>query len=679
MQESFIFDIFPMEMRENSAQSMDVLSILNSIPGCHLILLPDTPCFTIAGATEEYLLATCLKREEVIGRRVSEVLTNNQTYPGDTALKDLLASLVYVYEHKEEHRTGEQHSRFHDPASAGLKDQVWNLLNKPVLDAAGRVQYIIHTLEDITSSFLARKEKEEAKAQAEKQKRLYETINGNTPDLIYVFDLTYRFTYANAALLAMWGKTAEQAVGKGLLENGYEPWHAEMHEREIDKIVETKKPIRGEVSFPHAILGKRIYDYILVPVLNKDGEVEAVAGTTRDITEAKLAEESLKESERHLRTLIMQAPVAMCIMVGADHVVDIANDLMIELWGKPKEVVMNKPIFEGLPDAKEQGLEYILEQVYTTGEPFKAMEHPVELLRNGQLEVVYQDFVYEPYRDARSNIVGVIAATIDVTDQVLARRKIEDVVAQRTKELAQANETLQRTNTELQRSNQNLEEFAHAASHDLKEPIRKIHFFTNQLKHQLSEQLKEGELTSFERIENATERMATLIDDLLLYSHVSQRPHEAKAVDLNEKIKRVLEDLELDILERRATIQVGKLPVVNGYGRQLQQLFQNLLSNALKYSKPDVLPQIAITAEKVEREGRQFHLIKVQDNGIGFDQKYEEKIFKMFARLHGKSEYGGTGVGLSIVKKVVENHHGFITAEGRPEEGAVFSVYLPVG
>jgi PAS domain S-box-containing protein len=137
----------------------------------------------------------------------------------------------------------------------------------------------------------------------DRQKRIYETITSGTPDLMYVWDLNYQFTYANSALLTMWGKTWENAIGKTLLENGYEPWHAEMHEREIDQIKATKQPVRGEVSFPHAVLGKRVYDYILTPVLNAHGEVEAVAGTTRDITERKQWEESLAQTSEELQSV----------------------------------------------------------------------------------------------------------------------------------------------------------------------------------------------------------------------------------------------------------------------------------------------------------------------------------------------------------------------------------------
>lgn len=173
----------------------------------------------------------------------------------------------------------------------------------PILDDNGEILEWFGTASDITERKRAEEALTQTRVLSDQQKRLYETVTSNTPDLMYVFDLNYRFTYANRALLAMWGKTWDTAIGKGLLENGYEPWHAEMHEREIDQIKTSKQPIRGEVSFPHAVLGMRVYDYILTPVLNAQGEVEAVAGTTRDVTERKQWEESLARSSDELQVV----------------------------------------------------------------------------------------------------------------------------------------------------------------------------------------------------------------------------------------------------------------------------------------------------------------------------------------------------------------------------------------
>ena len=231
---------------------------------------------------------------------------------------------------------------------------------------------------------------------------------------------------------------------------------------------------------------------------------------------------------------------------------------------------------------------------------------------------------------------------------------------------------------ELERSNQNLQEFAHAASHDLKEPIRKIKVYIGLLKDELGSQLKEKEEQTFNKIANATERMGILVDDLLVYSQVSEHPLEKEPVDLNKKLQQVFEDLELDIKEKKATIDIAELPFVKGYQRQLQQMFQNLVSNALKYSKADNIPKIDITSSIHVESEKKYHLLEVKDNGIGFEQKHAEHIFQMFIRLHGKGKYNGTGIGLSIVKKVVENHGGMVKAESEPGVGTTFKIYLPV-
>lgn len=342
-----------------------------------------------------------------------------------------------------------------------------------------------------------------------------------------------------------------------------------------------------------------------------------------------------------------------------------------------ERVTYEKDFVEGLhPDDRER-ITKLIDNLF------------VKSISNGDYDVEYRTVGVEDgverwvrakgkvYFNDSDQPVRFIGSVLDITEKVTAIQKIEKLVEERTGELAKANETLQNINRELQRSNQNLEEFAHAASHDLKEPVRKIHFFTNQLKEKLGVYLKGDEIRSFSRIESATDRMRNLIDDLLLYSHVSQRPHETESIDLNQKVQNALEDLELDIAEKGAQIHVEKLPEVRGYRRQLQQLFQNLISNAIKYSKKDVPPCISISASHIVKDEKPYHLIAVKDNGIGFDPGYTEKIFQMFTRLHGKAEYSGTGVGLSIVKKVVENHNGFIEVESVVGEGSIFKVYLP--
>ena len=183
--------------------------------------------------------------------------------------------------------------------------------------------------------------------------------------------------------------------------------------------------------------------------------------------------------------------------------------------------------------------------------------------------------------------------------------------------------------------------------------------------------------------------MARLIEDLLSFSIISKGAPETSEIDLNQQVKDVLEDLELDMSEKKAKITVERLPKVRGNSRQFQQLFHNLISNAIKYTKPNVVPEIQISSYEVigreakaslpiEEADKVYHLIQLKDNGIGFEQEYAEDIFKVFTRLRTHSDYPGSGVGLSIVQKVVNNHNGYIWAESKPGGGASFKILLPI-
>jgi PAS domain S-box-containing protein len=229
-------------------------------------------------------------------------------------------------------------------------------------DAEGHAMRYTGIVQEITKQKEYEKALQEKQVETEKLRRLYETITSNTPDLIYIFDVNYRFTYANPALLAMWGKTWDEAIGKNLLENGYEPWHAEMHEREIDEIIATKKSIRGTVSFPHAELGKRVYDYIFVPVLNEQGNVEAIAGTTRDITDITKTEEELKRFKH-----MADNAIDPFILIREDGSLAYLNNMALKHWGYTREeaahlhlsdidVLFNAEVFRSFfePVLKEQ-------------------------------------------------------------------------------------------------------------------------------------------------------------------------------------------------------------------------------------------------------------------------------------------------------------------------------------
>ena len=240
-------------------------------------------------------------------------------------------------------------------------------------------------------------------------------------------------------------------------------------------------------------------------------------------------------------------------------------------------------------------------------------------------------------------------------------------------ELADTNAMLARRAAELARSNEELAQFASIASHDLQEPLRKVRTFTQQVTVMEADALSDKGRDYLERANAAAERMQKLIEDLLRFSRVSTHARPFAAVDLGAVTREVLEDLELEVERSGATVHVGELPVINGDDLQLRQLMQNLLSNALKFRREDVAPEITIDA----RVAGDTATITVRDNGIGFEPQYNRRIFRVFERLHGRGTYPGTGIGLALCRKIAERHGGSIVADSVPGAGSTFTVTLP--
>lgn len=269
-------------------------------------------------------------------------------------------------------------------------------------------------------------------------------------------------------------------------------------------------------------------------------------------------------------------------------------------------------------------------------------------------------------------------------------RKLEDgcvVTFSDITERKQHEQDLIVKNEELEESNKNLEQFAYVASHDLQEPLRKIRTFGDRIVTKYSEKIDDKGKDYIARMNSAAERMQSLIDDLLKYSRVARNPKEMVKVDLQQLLELLMVDLETLIKERNASFEIEGLAPVDGDKIQLRQLFQNLISNAIKFTPTERKPNIKIVASKVRGSSQKdfnvltnklFLRIEVSDNGIGFDQKYAERIFHIFERLHGKNEFKGTGIGLAICQKVVQNHNGFIRAESVENGGAKFIILLPV-
>jgi PAS domain S-box-containing protein len=268
-----------------------------------------------------------------------------------------------------------------------------------------------------------------------------------------------------------------------------------------------------------------------------------------------------------------------------------------------------------------------------------------------------------PIRDDSGRVIGIAGISRDIT----MRR--------------QAEERLRRTAEELARSNAALEEFASVASHDLQEPLRKVMAFGARLEAASREALSERDRDYLDRMQKAAGRMRSLINDLLTYSRVTTKAQPFVRVNLREVAGGVLSDLEVLIEQSGGRVEVGELPTIDADALQMRQLLQNLIGNALKFRRRDEPLLVSVRGELLDGDEQTADArcrITVQDNGIGFEERYRERIFGVFQRLHGVGAYAGTGMGLAICRKIVERHGGTIAANGTPGQGARFTVVLPI-
>ncbi len=345
-------------------------------------------------------------------------------------------------------------------------------------------------------------------------------------------------------------------------------------------------------------------------------------------------------------------------------------------------------------EIREKPLHYMIHHHRPDGSFYPMHECPIDRALPENFDVrAHRDLFFRkdgtsfPVTCAASPIFedGVPVSTVIEVRDISRELEAEQSLLRSATELEEL--VLERT-LELKAANSQLQQFTYAASHDLQEPLRKINFFIDRLQKNINPLLDEKNLEIIQKILTTSNRMKSLINDLLTYSNAALGTTEFDDVDLNVLVEGVLSDLEVTIIEKDAEVEMEKLPSISGDEKQLRQMFHNLLSNALKYQTPERTPKVKIEALILDNNDDQLPpqlknranvvAIKVTDNGIGFEQRHAEKIFQIFQRLHGKSEYEGTGVGLSIVSKVAENHGGYVTAESTLGLGSQFTVYLPL-
>jgi PAS domain S-box-containing protein len=392
-----------------------------------------------------------------------------------------------------------------------------------------------------------------------------------------------------------------------------------------------------------------------------EGNSVGILEINSDITQQRQSEEALSRLRQQQAMILRSAGEGIFGLDLAGRVTFI-NDSAANILGWPVEQIVGKVIHR------------LVHHHYPDGSPYPRKDCPINHVLLDGIERRERDDVFWR-RDGTSIPVSYTSSPIKEDGAIVGAV----VTFSDTTELHRAQEAMAAYARELERSNQDLQDFASVASHDLQEPLRKIQAFGDRLQRTYAPQLQAEGADYLERMLGAATRMRVLIDDLLKFSRVTTSAQPHMSVHLEKVCREVVSDLEAQVAHCRGRVEIGKLPTIEADALQMRQLLQNLISNGLKFHRPDIPPLVKVVSKEVtlEPNGNLAIELRVIDNGIGFDEKYLDRIFQVFQRLHAREKYQGTGVGLAVCRKIVERHGGTITAQSMPDQGAEFIVVLP--
>jgi PAS domain S-box-containing protein len=538
-----------------------------------------------------------------------------------------------------------------------------------------------------------------AKHKSDHLERLYEAALSTTPDLVYVFDLSHRFTYANHALLAMWGRTWDDAIGKNCLELGYEPWHAAMHDREIEEVIATRRPIRGEVAFT-GTGGRRIYDYIFAPVFGPHGEVEAISGTTRDVTEKRKREDAtrlLADLAQRLATLGDEQEIIRQTVSTVGRFFNAHRCYFVESLEREDRVVITEnwvsddaPSLAGsLSLSAFGGADWW--RACSGGNFSVADTHQSPLLTPAT--VAHYDATQiracavQPIRRTGDRITALVITEKQPrvwTDEEL--RLLAEVATRAWPfiERARSEAALRIARDEALAASRAKDDFLAALSHELRTPLNPVLLIASEAAENPA--LPESVRADFETIARNVALEKRLIDDLLDLTGIT---HHKVVLDLARQdvhalLRQALDNVRAELLQKKLDV-IERLDapasLVMADGVRLQQIFWNLLKNAAKFTPAGGTITIAT---RLSTEQPNLLVIEVSDTGIGLTAAECEKVFDPFtqgehASIEGNKPYGGLGLGLAISRQLAELHSGTIgvRSAGRGQ-GATFTVQLPL-
>jgi len=523
---------------------------------------------------------------------------------------------------------------------------------------------------------------------------LLESYFANTPIGLAFLNHALRFIRINRVLAEANDLTVAAHIGITLTEMP-ESFLAKALP-DLKHVIETRDPVLDRLLYKptSSTGGGQTWQASMYPLLSPAGALLGVGLIARDITQRLRDERALVASQARFRSLAESMPQIVWV-AGPDGQIDYFNERWHQFTGLTLAESRALGWIQALHEEDKQRAEQHWHESIAIAKPYEIEN------RFRRRDGVYRWFLGRalPQRDESGAVLNWFGTYTDIHDRKTQNQALEEMVQDRARALIATNAILQEeieirktaeqkerdAAEELRRSNHELEQFAYVASHDLQEPLRKIQAFGDRLAQKYGGTLDEQGEQYLQRITASASRMRNLINDLLSFSRISTRTQPFVEVDLAEIVRDVLSDLEERIHQTNGEVDVGPLPRIDADPMQIRQLLLNLVANALKFHRPEVPSRVTVRAETYSKPNvaaeeplRDYCRITVSDNGIGFDEKYVDRIFQVFQRLHGRSQYEGTGIGLAICRKIVERHSGEIGASSVPGQGSNFWVILPL-
>ena len=543
---------------------------------------------------------------------------------------------------------------------------------RPVFASDGSVSGMMGVAQDITEHRRQQQAVLDLSRKLRAQTAHFETTLSNVHDFVYSFDREGRFTYVNRALLDLWGLTLDQAVGKNFTELAYPREMAERLMRELAQVVASRRPFTGETPYTNHEGKLGYYEYIFTPIFDEHGEVAALAGTTRDITERRAQEQAVLDLSRRLRAQTEHFETTLSNLndfvysFDCEGRVTYANRALLKLWQQSSlEECLGKSFRElGYPEHLATRHLAEIAQVIATRRPFIG-ETPY-LTPSGQW--VFYQYIFSPVFDEQGEVTAIAGTTRDTTQ----RKETELALSAAREELQRHAQTLEATVAErtarLQETIGELEAFSYSVSHDMRAPLRAMQGYSDALLEDCGPQLDETARQHLSRIRKNAERLELLVRDILTYSRVAKEDIRLTPISLQGFLDNLLPQIPT-LQPPLARVRLhGPLPVILAHEAYLSQIFTNLLGNAVKFVAPGTIPTVDISASE---EGELIKII-LRDNGLGIAPEHFGRIFNIFGRVYPDKQYEGTGIGLSIVKKAVHRMGGSVGVESALGEGSRF-------